>query len=159
MDKPGLLAVLINYFKQEYHVLERAAMHAYETATDSENIKENKYGTRSLMASYLAQSQSKRAMELKKTIGLFQGLPPTQYTDDDLIKMGALITVEDDQGEIIYFLGPDGGGARVTYQDQQVTVVTPGSPLGRALLGKGVGDEVSIGRNFDVRNLEIIAVR
>ena len=38
-----------------------------------------------------------------------------------------------------FFLSPVGGGMEVEAGDAQVTVITPQSPLGSSLLGKGSG--------------------
>ena len=42
------------------------------------------------------------------------------------------------------FLGPDGGSMKLVSGAQLVQVISSESPLGRAMLGKCEGDEVSI---------------
>ena len=55
--------------------------------------------------------------------------------------LSALIQVEEDDAEVWFFLAPEGGGTKLK---GGVQVVTPASPLGRALLGKRAGDEVEL---------------
>lgn len=53
------------------------------------------------------------------------------------VALGALVTLD----EAAYFLASHGGGIVLS---GGVHLVTPGSPLGRALLGKSVGGEVVV---------------
>jgi transcription elongation GreA/GreB family factor len=54
---------------------------------------------------------------------------------------GSLITVERNSKESRYFLLPEGNGISVDGGETTCVVVTPDSPLGKALVGKVVGDE------------------
>jgi transcription elongation GreA/GreB family factor len=48
-----------------------------------------------------------------------------------------------------FFIGPAAGGFRCQIAQQHITVITPQSPMGMALLGKQQDDdiEVSLGNN------------
>ena len=70
--------------------------------------------------------------------------------------LGALVTVTDDAGaHALYYLAPWGGGVTLA---GEVAVVTPQSPIGRALLGRGVGDVAEVQRPGGVRELELVAI-
>ena len=59
--------------------------------------------------------------------------------------MGALVKLEADNGsEQWLFLAPDAAGLKLALEGQSVTVITPRAPLGAALIGKQVDDEVQI---------------
>ncbi|MDP3810686.1 MAG: GreA/GreB family elongation factor, partial [Hydrogenophaga sp.] len=61
------------------------------------------------------------------------------------IQLGALVClVDSDDKQQQLFLGPDGGSMRLVSGAQFVQVISCEAPLGRALLGKCEGDEVSI---------------
>jgi transcription elongation GreA/GreB family factor len=66
------------------------------------------------------------------------------------------VTVDEDGVESVYWLAPRGGGTRLA--DGQVNVVTPSSPLGRALVGKLVGDDCSVALAGKTRELTIVRV-
>jgi transcription elongation GreA/GreB family factor len=53
---------------------------------------------------------------------------------------------------------PKGGGLQVQWEDKNIHVLTPQSPIGEMLLGKKLNDEfeVLVGRQF--RDYEIISV-
>ena len=60
-------------------------------------------------------------------------------------KLGALVClVDSDDKQQLLFLGPDGGSMKLVSGAQLVQVISSESPLGRAMLGKCEGDEVSI---------------
>ena len=60
-------------------------------------------------------------------------------------KLGALVyLVDSDDKQQQLFLGPDGGSMKLVSGGQLVQVISTEAPLGRAMLGKCEGDEVSI---------------
>jgi transcription elongation GreA/GreB family factor len=62
------------------------------------------------------------------------------------IGLGAIVEVEDGEGGKTLFIAPAGAGEELTGPggDGFLHVVTPASPLGRALMGKRVGDVAEI---------------
>jgi transcription elongation GreA/GreB family factor len=64
--------------------------------------------------------------------------PPPGHTD---ARVGSVVTLVSGTRTDHILLGPTHGGLTVTApdDDRAITVVTPGSPLGRALLGLTVG--------------------
>lgn len=62
------------------------------------------------------------------------------------IGLGSLVEVEDGEGGKTLFIAPAGAGEELTGPggDGFLQVVTPGSPLGKGLLGKRVGDVVEV---------------
>jgi transcription elongation GreA/GreB family factor len=118
---------------------------AVEGATHGEAKQENDKDTRGLEQSYVARGQSIRiaALEAEITDVRMMALSPGQ-----IIGIGSLVSVGEDR---TYFIAPHGGGVGLG----KVQVVTPKSPIGQALLGKTVGDEVEVMR----RVLEITEVQ
>lgn len=62
------------------------------------------------------------------------------------IGLGALVEVEDGDAGRTLFVAPAGAGEELTGPDGDgfLHVVTPGSPIGKALIGKRVGDVVEV---------------
>ena len=158
MDKASLLAAVATHFQQEYDLVMKAAMATYEAATHEENRAENKYDTRGLEASYLAESQSKRAQELKQAVQRYRDMKPVTFTEDDPIRQGALITLASDEGEQDYLLGPVGGGTVIQWNNRTITIITGASPLGRQLVSSEVGDIVTLHGASSGREREIVAI-
>ena len=72
------------------------------------------------------------------------------------IALGALVESEEDGESRAFFVAPHGGGTALG--SGTVQVITPQSPLGRALIGKRLGDDCEITIAGKVRQLELLKV-
>ena len=120
-------------------VLERAARASHVEATHESSKAENKYDTRGLEAAYLAGGQARQAREILDSIKLYQSLPLRDFARDDPIDLTAVVKLDADNSQAMYFIGPKSGGLEVKYDGQEIVVVTPQSPLGQNLIGKKAG--------------------
>ncbi len=71
---------------------------------------------------------------------------PSAMKKGERIGLGALVELEDGEGGKTLFMAPAGAGEELTGPDGDgfLHVVTPGSPIGKGLLGKKVGDVVEV---------------
>lgn len=83
---------------------------------------------------------------------------PGKMKKGDRIGLGALVEVEDGEGGKTLFLAPAGAGEELTGPggDGFLHVVTPGSPLGKGLIGKKVGDYVEVMVKGEVSEWDIV---
>lgn len=145
MDKSLLQQQVLERLAEDLLQVEQAARTAHETATHEENIAENKYDTLGLEAAYLATGQARRAEAIRQAMADWRQFRPRAYDAGTGIQLGALVCLIDaDEKQQQLFLGPDGGSMQVLLGAQLVQVISSEAPLGRALLGKCEGDEVSI---------------
>jgi len=159
MNKKRVHKQLILALEAAHQGAVNAAKRAYNTATDNENIAENKYDTLALEASYLAQGQSQRVEECAKDIVAFQKLYISAASSKSSVCLGSLLSLRDiDDNEKYIFYGPSAGGLKVRFAEKEIVVVTPGSPLGTAINHLGVGDEVSISIGNKVMGYEIAMI-
>ncbi|MGB4072527.1 GreA/GreB family elongation factor [Pseudomonas sp.] len=159
MNKPLLLQQVIARLGDDLLQAQQAAQTAYEAATDEENIAENKYDTLGLEASYLATGQARRAAEIRQTLANWKQLVLRAFDPQLGIQLGALIELsDDDDRRQCLFLGPDGAAMKLQQDGQTVQVIGPQAPLGQILLGKTVGDEVTLRVASGVQLLEIVRV-
>ena len=136
-----------------------AANTAHADATNEESKAENKYDTRGVEASYLAEGQSRRVAELEASIAVYEGLHLSEFDESTKIRLTALVTlVDSDNNSRCLFVGPDGGGLVIALSTGECIVVTPMAPLGKALIGKYVGDEIIIKAAGQISTYEIISV-
>lgn len=140
MSKAELKAALLRELEATLATARAAHASAIEGSTHEEARAENDKDTRGLEQSYLARGQAQRVAELEAAVGDVTALALRTFTAQSPIAMSALVTVDEDGDAKQFFIAPAGGGTMV----DGVQVVTPNSPLGRALLGKRVDDEVEL---------------
>ena len=135
---------------------ERSHRAAREGATHEEAKPENDKDTRALEQSYLARGEAMRVDELKQALADVQSMRLRDFQSGGAAALGALVSVEDEAGTTVSWLAPHGGGARLA--EGTVQVVTPKSPLGKALVGKCAGDECEVVLAGRTRTLTIVSV-
>jgi transcription elongation GreA/GreB family factor len=159
MDKFLLQQQVLNRLAEDLLQAEQAVRAAHETAIHEENIAENKYDTLGLEAAYLATGQVRRAEAIRQALGSWRQIRPRPYEARKGIQLGALVClVDSDDKQQHLFLGPDGGSMKLVSGTQLVQVVSSEAPLGRAMLGKCEGDEVSIQVASIRRQFEVLRV-
>ena len=117
--------------------------------------QENDKDTRALESTYLARGLARRVASLEETRGVLAVLKLRRFGPDDPVALSALVVLQDDAGSTTYFLTPAGGGREIEIDGRTVKTVTPQAPLGRALLGSYLGDEVQAQTPDGPRQLEV----
>lgn len=151
-SRKALKEELLGLLEQTLSTLEAAHADAREGATHEQAKPENDKDTRALEQSYLARGQAMRIETLKAGIA---ALGTMSLSEGVVGRVGALISAEEEDGEVWFFLAPEGGGTKLK---GGVQVVTPASPLGQALLGKREGDEVELKLAGKTRVLSVTEV-
>lgn len=139
--------------------MRKAAYDAAEAATHAEAKPENDKDTRALEASYLAAGQAERVRELESALKLLSALELRDIGKSTPICASAVVTLEDDDGaRTLFFMSPHGGGLKLELEGAVVQVVTPQSPLGKALLGRTHGDTIELRGKSGLREMSIVDV-
>jgi transcription elongation GreA/GreB family factor len=168
LDKTELLAQLADRLRQSDRVAHRAEADAREAArslaTESEKRED---GRAAIEFGSLATGQAARARRVQeelKALADFQetGLP--RFARKAPVALGALVDVssEDDEGftERTFFVLPVGAGTELTGPggDGFLSVITPASPVGRALMGRRAGDTFDVTLAGEVREWTVLEV-
>jgi transcription elongation GreA/GreB family factor len=125
---------------------------ATEGAISDESRPENDKDTRGLEQSYLARGHAQRVADLETAVAIVGAM---QVAALSKVAVGALVVVEEDDRERALFVAAHGGGLVI---GGDVTVVTPTSPMGRALHGKLADDECELVAGGAQRTLTIVEV-
>ena len=159
MDKFVLQQQVLERLAEDLLQAEQAVRAAHEAATHEENIAENKYDTLGLEAAYLATGQARRVEAIRQAMANWHQFRPSPYDASRGIQLGALVCLGDSNDrQQQLFLGPDGGSMKLLRGAQTVQVISTDAPLGKALLGKCEGDEVSIQVASIRQRLEVLRV-
>jgi transcription elongation factor GreA len=75
------------------------------------------------------------------------------------IQLGAVAHVAEGDHSYFVFIVPAGaGGYESNHMEERLITVSPMTPIGRALLGKEVGDEIDIDIPSGKRTLEVLEI-
>jgi len=155
MNKHHLRQEMIDILNQELENAINAARQAHDAATHEQSKAETQYDTLGLENAYLAHGLSRRIDELTQSISVLKNWSIKDFANDEEIYLGALLTlVTQDAQQSVIFLAPSGGGLII--DQNKVKVITPQTPLGQALLGREVEDEVTLNTQarFKIVNLQ-----
>ena len=158
MDKRAIIKQFAVLLAADLAVITQAALATREGAIHAESKAEDQYDTRGLEASYLAGAQSKRAMELEATLNLFRHIDIKDFGPATAIASTALIELECAGHKSYCLMMPKAGGKAVIFAGKSIHCITPQSPLGEAVLGRVMGDEVSLERNGVAKDYVITRV-
>ena len=154
-SKGALKKELLEQLEAQLQTARDSHAAAAAAATDDEARPENDKDTRGLEQSYLARGHAQRVADLEAAVASITVMNPRSFTEDDAVALGALIEVEDEKGTRELWLVPHGGGIVLA---GGVTVVTPTSPLGQALVGKRVDDDVELAHSGAKRTMTIVSI-
>ncbi len=141
MTKASLRTELLALLETALAAARAAHAAAIEGATHAEAKPENDKDTRGLEQSYLARGVAQRVVELEAALADVTRLELRTFGADAPVALSALVTAMEGGAERRFFLAPAGGGSELA---GGVQVLTTSSPLGRALLGKRIDDEVEV---------------
>ncbi len=149
MDKMQLVAQLVSHLE----VSARAALAARDGALAEARVgatpdekREDARAAHQLAG--LGRAQQRRAQQALAEIDSLVRFRPPPLPGTAAIGVGAIVEIEDaETGEgRTFFLAPVGAGITLTGPggDGLLSVVTPASPIGRAVIGRRVSDVVDV---------------
>jgi transcription elongation GreA/GreB family factor len=147
MDKRFLVEQLSERLRQASNVARKASQAAAEVAREGATPAEKREDARTALEfGGLAKGQKERADRLAAELSTLAIFNPKRFSAQTPISLGAIVEVEDESLGRTFFLSPVGAGIELTGPggDGFLSVVTPVSPIGKAVLGRKVGDTVDV---------------
>ena len=144
LNKNAIIEKIIAALAAELEGYARSARAARADAADDQSKAENKYDTRGLESSYLANGQSRQAAEVMQAMQQYESLALRKFAPEEAISIGAVVELKRKGERIFYFLGPSAGGTEIESGGNAVLVITPQSPIGRQLIGRKRGERLQI---------------
>ena len=151
IDKSFLVDQLVTQLRESAAVARKAGQAAEEEARSGATPAEKRENARVAMEfAGLARGQKERAGRAAAELSTLETFRPRQLPAGGPIAVGAIVEVE---GEIengsqgrTFFLAPVGAGVELSGPggDGFLSVVTPVSPIGKAVMGRRVGDTVEV---------------
>lgn len=143
-DKRAVRDALVVAIRASLERTAHAARDAAEGATHEESRAEGDKDMRATEQSYVARGQAMRAEEIAEQLARLEASALRAYGEGDEIGPGALVRVLVDDAPRVFFVVPWGGGTELDVGGVAITVITPSSPVGRALVGRQRGDDFEL---------------
>ena len=144
-NKKQLVDLVVTALSKQLQQAIDAANEAHAAAVDDQSVAETQYDTLAIEASYLAEGQSKRVIEFQHAIDAYKALELIELNSESYIALGAIVQLStDSDSNHWFFIGPAAGGFRCQLAQKNITVITPKSPMGMALMGKQLDDDVEV---------------
>lgn len=147
MDKGFLIEQLAQHLRETQRTarvaMEAANTEAREGATPAERREDSRVAQES---SGLARGHRARLERVTSELAMLDRFRPPRFSSKSPVGVGAIVEVEDGAEGRTLFLAPVGAGIELTGPggDGFLSVVTPSSPIGRAVLGRRIGDVVEV---------------
>jgi transcription elongation GreA/GreB family factor len=145
MDKQFMVDQLAARIRDSLHVAMREQEAAAIEARDGASPSEKRDDARTALEfSNLARAQGRRALAAQQELARIENFRPKK--PGDRVGLGDIVEIEDGTTGRTIFLAPVGAGIELTMPDGDgfVTVVTPASPMGKAIIGRELGETVEI---------------
>lgn len=122
---------------------------ARQATLDSPHVMKSKREVTGIEASYLANALAGNIQERESWLRTLRGLRMPEAPQR--VALGCLVGIGPPDGPAtrLYFLLPVCGGMQIPLDDgtRTVRIVTPETPVAKALIGKCLGDEVDVGKD------------
>ena len=149
MDKRFLVDQLLDQLRNSAQIAlrasEAAAVEAREGATPQEKREDARVA---IEQGRISKAQHERAQRTMQEVDAIASFRPEGLPSKAAISVGAIVEVEDEEtGEgRTFFLTPAGAGIGLTGPggDGYLSVVTPMSPIGKAVMGRKIGDTIDV---------------
>ena len=156
--KKKILEKMRAQLKEQIKSVEKAVEQAREGFAVGDDRADNR-GERGAIQekSWLLSAQASRLEELQRQLFALENADTRTLRTAGA---GALVAVREIGGrkEEIYLLHPEFGGHETDVGGVKVTVISPVSPLGRALVGKKTGEDLEAELPGGVRRLRVLRV-
>ncbi len=156
MDKRALVDQLELHLREIMREAQRTSEMAAEEARAGATSREKRVDTRvAIENAGLARGHQQRARRAETELRSLEGFSPAPLSKNASVDVGAIVEIEnEDSGEgRTLFVAPSGAGVTLTGPggDGLFSVVTPTSPIGKAVRRRRVGEVISIAVRGDVR--------
>lgn len=160
MNKSALLQQLVRKLREQAVASQRDLRAAGDMPEQHTMSRADREDARTAVGNGgLLRGQKRRAEQARRDLAALEIFEPGPIDRRSRVQLGAIVEIEDEEtghGRTL-FLAPAGAGMELTGPDGDgfLSVVTPSSPVGRAALGRRVGDAFDVMIAGESRSWEI----
>ena len=149
INKKSLLNQLISIIKDEIHSHEKSFKAAKNAAIESPHRMQSRYDTMAIESAWVADGFAKALIEKQLSLQQLENLQIKEKIER--VCLGCVVGVSFNETSNIeyFFIVPVASSNKIYHNNRLITTLTPATPLGRALIGKEIGDtsKISITQN------------
>ena len=155
MDKTRMVRELLSRLAEMRDIAREAEREYKNASVDSPGAMQSHSDTSKFQFGKLAEDAAARAEKLEQAVAALGKLPEPGGP----AALGSLIEAEEDGARKYFLLVPDGaGGQEFEAEGVAVQAVAVSSPIGRALIGHALGEEVVIKLPAGERRMKVVGV-
>ena len=155
MYKKELLNKLLVVASGKELIAKKNQQQAQSNANEEEGAMQSRYSTFKEEGQYLAGGLRGLHEEFKMTVGVLRSLISGVIKDNNRVESLAIVDLQFENESIKkFFVLPVLGGEKV----DDLTIITPTTPLGKAILRKEIGDDFAFQVAGKIRKGEVINV-
>lgn len=159
--KNDIREAVVQKLRRDVEHLTASLQRARQEVIEAPGRMQTRYDSARTELAWVADGLAKRLDEAQRALRNMEAIRldvPHSHVD-----IGALAMVRDGDGPAVsnaslYMLVPNGGGMEFSVDGARITVISPESPLGRALLGASAGSIVTIRLGPTTRRLMVVEV-
>ena len=156
LDKQKITSQVIKKLAKEMDLLELAFQRAKKDFIEAPSAKESWSDTTKSQKENLMVDFAKRLQEKKDVL---KQLKKMDFPSGQKITDGSLIEVLEGRKRLLYFIVPGGGGDSLSIAGFDIQLISPLSPIARALCGHQAGDVVEVKLPAGVLKLRVVSVK
>lgn len=152
-----LVEKLIMNFQEEAEKTKKSFESAKEAAIAAPGAMQSKSDTTKFQMSRLAENYINTYQQIQRCVSALRKIDLSK--DYEVIGIGAVVKVEENQNEDYYFVLPsDCRNQSIELEGQGVNAITVKSPIAQALLNKKVEDRVDVKVPSGLRTFRIVEI-
>jgi len=153
--KKSILAQLLALAQEKEKTTKENQENTQKRANEEEGAMQSRYSTFKAEGQFLAGGLKSILEDLKANTAIIQAMTQERIKVNERIEPLAIAEVEfDDGSKEKFFVIPGSGGEKI----DDLTMISPRTPLGKALMGKEAGDNFTLKVGDKARNGEVIYV-
>lgn len=143
-DKRLIIEKLVSQLEQKTQIIAKAAENARQDSIVAEGRMQTRYGSEKEESGYLADGLMMRRNSVEQGIGVLSKLQLPE--NPERVTSGTLVRVREGSDLSYYFVLPYGGGETLEINGGEITILSPVSPIAKAMVNKRRGENFPFGR-------------
>lgn len=144
MNKKALLDQLIDILKKNIEIQRKSFESARQTSLEAPGRMQSRYDTMGIESAWVADGLAKSLIEKEKSVTQLESF---KFGDTvNRVCLGSVVGIS--SGESLskeyFFILPTASGYQLCENVITITTLTPTTPVGKALIGKQIGEDIEI---------------